>query len=252
MRALTGAAAAALLGLDGFANQQFSPTWCTPFHSKRADTLHVRSFGTTTQVGEVTVADPRVVLRHLAMEPLRQDHSDHELVELALEHALRLGWVTVTDFALQGCRDRGAAVLRDVLRARPDEPPTESYAETRGVQQFRALGIDPWRQVPVFYKGRIRYRADFVLPFLPSGDRPWVRRRPCPNRLTRFHGLIAEIDSRQWHEGSFERDHERQAFYDSLGLHWITLTPNQVERIQLLKATLAGAFLRAGKTLTFP
>lgn len=251
MRALTGAAAAAQLRLDGFADHEFPQLWCTPFHSKRPDTLYVRSFGMTSKVGDITVADPLVVLRHLAAEPLRQRRSDHELVELALEHTLRLGWVSVDQFRLQGCRDRGAAVLRDVLRARPAEPPTESYAETRGVQQFRTLGIDPWRQIPVFYKGRIRYRADFVIPFLPRGERVWVRRRARPQHLTRFLGLVAEVDSRQWHEGSFERDHERQSFYDSLGLHWITLTPNQIERTQLLKAALTGAFLRAGQTLTF-
>ncbi len=250
MRALTGPSAAALLGLDGFAGQSFPHTWCTPYHSKRADTTYVRAFGTPVPVEEVLVADPQVVLRHLALKPLRQKRTDHELVELALEHALRLGWLSVEDISLQGCNDRGASVLRDVLGFRPDEPPTESFAETRGVQQLRGFGITPWRQVPIYAGQRIRYRADFVIPFPRRGRRLRVRHLPRPSRLNRSHGLIVEIDSRQWHEGSFERDHDRQSFYDSLGFHWITLTPNQLESARVLKAALSGALLRSGLTLT--
>jgi very-short-patch-repair endonuclease len=43
------------------------------------------------------------------------------------------------------------------------------------------------------------------------------------------HGVLVEIDSREFHERQFEKDHERGSLFDRLGYHWISLTPNQIE-----------------------
>lgn len=54
-------------------------------------------------------------------------------IELALEDALRLGWVDLTTLrrATRGGRTRGDQLLREVLELRSDEPPAESFAEVR-------------------------------------------------------------------------------------------------------------------------
>jgi hypothetical protein len=43
-------------------------------------------------------------------------------------------------------------------------------------------------------------------------------------------GLLLEIDSREFHDGRFEEDHQRQTTYDLLGFWWTTFTPTQLEQ----------------------
>ncbi len=249
MRALSGPAAAQLLELDGFREGVWKQMWCSP-HGVRPQpgVVRTRSWESPTFINSIPVASPALVLRHLADEPL--NHlvlSDHELVEMALEHALRDGLVSKSDLGTQGAKRRGERILRDVLRMQPQgEPPTESYAETRAVQVFRPLGFVPWRQVEVFERGRLKHRVDFMIP-VPLGRR---RRPPRPNLIVPSDGLLVKIDSAEWHAGTFERDHERQSVYDRMGFHWISLTPKQIEAEQVGRS-LNGALRRmvGGRTL---
>jgi hypothetical protein len=95
-----------------------------------------------------------------------------------------------------------------------------------------------FRQVHVVEQGLILHRADIVIPFSETAVRPRCMHRGL--------GLILEIDSREFHEGRFEQDHNRQNNYDRLGLHWMTLTPNQVERRRsATRRAVEGAFARS-------
>lgn len=215
VRALTGPSAAQLLQLDGFRDGVWPVSWCAPNRSRQIGVTRSRGWVEPTFVGDIPVASISIVLGHLAQEPLLHTKlSDDHLVELALEHCLRDGLVTLQDLKTRGFAGRGARVLREVLADRPPgEPPTESYAETRGVQVFRPLGFDPWRQVPIFERGRLRHRVDFVIP---AGR--GRRRRQRPEFLSPLDGTLVEIDSREWHEGRFEEDHERHV-WGTTGCH---------------------------------
>jgi very-short-patch-repair endonuclease len=132
-------------------------------------------------------------------------------------------------------------MLHEVLRRRGNVVPTESYAETRAVQLLRTWDVVPWRQIPILRQGRIEFRADFMIPF------KWQRR---PETIRSSMGLLVEVDSREFHEGQFERDQHRGAVYNELGYHWITVTPNQIEHEPaLVRRSLAGALNRAGSDL---
>ncbi len=192
-------------------------------------------------VSGTTVAPVALVLMHLAHIPelLRVDRTlaPRDRVEYALEHALRTGLVTLAD--LQSLRSKmpGAQIIRELLALRGDEPPTESYAETTALQVFRELGYDPWRQVPILGLGGEHHRIDFVIAFRRKVRRPLL--------LGPGLGLGVEVDSREFHEGEFERDHARQSVYDALGLHWITLTPTQLKRPKQVERAIEGALSRA-------
>ncbi len=126
-----------------------------------------------------------------------------------------------------------------MLAGRPlHEPPTESYAETRGWQRFTAWGFVVWRQIVIHVHGRIVHRADFGLS---------LRLRHRPRLITPRDVLLAELDSRLHHETAFEADHARQSTYDALGFHWVTFTPNQIEHrpASVLRA-IDGALARMG------
>lgn len=138
----------------------------------------------TTHAG-IRVTRPAWTIAHLS--------ADADLVELALESALRMGLTTESEL-------RAFPTLSPVLsRRRPGDPPTGSYAETRFLQRIvRPLGLeDPERQVEVPGPTRGRpYRCDFV----------FRRARP----------LDVEIDGRDTHDGDHDsvRDHHvRRAGY---------------------------------------
>lgn len=146
-------------------------------------------------------------------------------VELAVEHALRNGLISLADLRIQGGGSSGDRAIREIARLRGDEPATESYAETRAVQRLRQFDWTPWRQAHVGRDNRIEYRVDFVLPFRPGAKRP--------NTLRPSDGLLIEVDGREIHEPLFERDHVRGNVYDQLGFHWTSLTPSQIEHTPL-------------------
>lgn len=130
-------------------------------------------------------------------------------------------------------------MIRELLILRGDEPPTESYAETTAVLVFRYLGYEVWRQVPILGLGGERHRIDFVIAFRKRARRPLL--------LGPGIGLGVEVDSREFHEGAFDRDHARQSVYDALGLHYITLTPKQLQRPKQVERAISGALARALK-----
>jgi very-short-patch-repair endonuclease len=75
-----------------------------------------------------------------------------------------------------------------------------------------------------------------MVPFRPA-RRPEVFRPAM--------GLLVEIDSREFHEGQFDRDHRRGSTYDELGYHWVSFTPNQIEKEpDLVRRALLGALSR--------
>ncbi len=217
--ALTGPAAAALWGLDGFRDRDWPPLWCAPIRSQPAPSI-IRTWRwlPPEEVAGVLVAPIPTVLRHLATTRLGPPAVELDLIELAVECSLRSGALELAELTAPS-GNRGDQLLRSVLRRRPNgEPPTESYAETRAAQLFRRLKLRAWRQIPII--GRRRYRADFMLPVRAS-RRPEVFRPDL--------GLIVEIDSREFHEQHFEEDHRRESTYDELGYRWVSFTPNQIE-----------------------
>ncbi len=223
---LTGPAAAALLGLDGFRDIGWSALACAP-HSVRVHpgVIRVRLWLEPLLVEDQLVAHPALVLRHLgehAAELANQHDGIDALdrIELALEHALRIGIVTLDDLGCRKSRAVGDTILRQVLDRREDEPPAESFAEVRAIQTLRSWGIRCWRQMPVVERGRMKHRVDLVIPY--------DQRRARPDRLRPADGLLLEIDSYEFHVGRFEEDHQRQTTYDLLGYRWTTVTPNQV------------------------
>jgi hypothetical protein len=220
--ALTGPAAAALHGLDGYRNQSWPLTWCVPATTTNVPgAIRTRRWLDPVEIGAMPVAPVSTVLRHLHVTERRNGMSAVERAELALEHALRLEAVEAGDLSTPGSRCPGDRLLSDLLRRRDGEPPTESYAETRAVQLVRSLGYRCWRQVPILDRSTVVHRVDLVLPF---------RRLRRPDVLIPGDGLLVEIDSREFHERSFERDHRRQSTYDRLGHPWVSFTPTQVER----------------------
>jgi hypothetical protein len=226
MRAKTGPAAAAALQLDGFRNIEWPEVWTSPSTCRAAPLLiRTRLWLEPTLVDGQLIAHPVLILRHLGEVLHRSKSTDRitalERIELAVEHALRTGLVTLADLQIRSSRLIGDQMLRDVLRIRGDEPATESYAETRTVQILRNWGLTCWRQLWIYESGRRKHRVDLVIPF----NQKMLR----PARLQPHLGLLLEVDSREFHEGRFEEDHARQSTYDLLGFRWVTFTPNQLE-----------------------
>jgi very-short-patch-repair endonuclease len=239
--ALTGPSAAALYELDGFRDHSWPDLWCAP-HSGRPGNriIRTRDWQSPLELGDVLVCPIETVIRHINAVPLDLLGIDDEIsprdrVELAVEHAFRQGIAVRSG---TGGDMPGDTMLREVLSKRGDVPATESYAETRAVQCFRSIGLQPWRQIPIARNGRVAFRADFMVPFAAQ-KRPEV--------IMASHGLLVEIDGREFHEPQFERDHQRGTTYDSLGFHWVSFTPNQVESDPgFVHSALVGALGRAG------
>jgi hypothetical protein len=241
--AMTGPYAAGVYGLDGFKGMDWPELWCAPIGGQSGERIvRTRRWDTPVVVDDVRLCPVETVVRHLNAIPLdllrpADRIAPIDRVELAVEHALRDG---ANVRATRGGAP-GDQMLQAVLERRGNVVPTESYAETRAVQLFRSWGVVPWRQIPILRRGRIEFRADFMIPFA-------MRRRPETIRASL--GLLVEIDSREFHEGEFERDHRRNAVYNELGYHWIAVTPKQIEHEPaLVRRSLSGALRRAGSNL---
>lgn len=243
---LTGPIAARALGLDGFRDLDWPLSVCQPnAKTSQSGVTRARNWRPTVMVEGVDIAHPALVLRHLghhidvleraaALDGIRPV----DRVEFAVEHALRNGLVTPADLRVRGSRSLGDRLIHQVLDLRADEPPTESYAETLGLQRLRSFGYSPWRQVYVVSSnGKLLHRVDFVIPF---------RRVQRPQLFLPSHGLIVEVDGRSVHERSFKQDHQRQTTYDKLGFHWVTFSANQIEhRPNDVEAAIQAALRRA-------
>ena len=116
------------------------------------------------------------------------------------------------------------AAIRDILVARgPHEPPTESYLETRTVQQLRKGGFDRvFRQVPLFVSGRIVNRIDLVV----AAPRQFRR----PQEFSSPAGVPIEADGRAFHTDSFEKDRRRANHHSIERTQLLVVTHNMVER----------------------
>jgi hypothetical protein len=237
---LTGAAAAALIGLEGFNNPREFDRWAAldlwagpatmraaPHLVRTRRWLEPVNIEGERPIRPELVAHPAIILRHLGLQ-IDALHGRRmtglERIELALEHAFREGFVSIDDLHLSGGSDPGLCVIRQLLQLRREEPPTESYAETRGLQLIRGAGVECHRQVWVRAPYREAFRVDFVLL-----RRRRNVRRPRPNEWIPGLGLVLEINGKQWHEGTFERDHHRQVTFAALGIPWLGVTPNQIE-----------------------
>ena len=233
---LTGPAAAGLYGLDGFRDRLWPQRFTSKRNGSRTDVLQTRIWLPHQMIGETPVAAMALVCRQLNSYPqdlLRLDDlSPLDRVELAVEHARRLGHVV--EAAKGGCQP-GDVLLRLVRCLSGNEPPTESYAETIGLQTLRSWGFSPWRQVLVTLdKPR---RVDFVIPF---------RKGHRPSLLRPSHGMVIEIDSKEFHADRFEEDHARWAALDRAEFHWMSITPNQITRSpQKVLAAIQGVLRRA-------
>ncbi len=75
---------------------------------------------------------------------------------------------------------------------------------------MRGWDIRCWRQVWIYENGRAKHRVDLVIPFQHSAKRPEL--------LTPDLGLLLEIDSREFHDGRFEQDHQRQVDVGRIGV----------------------------------
>ena len=224
--ALTGPAAAAHFGLDGFAGLDWTPRWCAPPNGARhREVIRTRRWLPPIECDGVLLAAPALVVRHLGIAPsiewARRDRiTRRDRIELAIEHALREGLFEPRDLDATGGHTGSPDVVA-ILNERGHEPPTESYAETRALQLLRRGGWTPWRQMRVHARGTVVRRVDFVIPY-----RPILR----PQVLLPGTGLLVEIDGREFHERRFEEDHRRQTTYDRLGHRWTSFSATQIER----------------------
>ena len=239
--ALTGPAAAALYQLDGFRDIVWPSLWCSPYGSRpEQGMLRTRAVIEPAFIADTLVLPVGQVMRHLNARPELLTNqldklSPNDRVELALEHVLRLGESVA---AAQGGSNPGDAMLRQILRIRGLEPPTESYSETRTAQFVRSLGYPCWRQIPILVNGRIVFRADFMIAF---------KRRKRPKIFTPADGMLLETDGKEFHEPQFERDHRRGSTYDALGFHWASFTANQIEHERnAVEQAIRGALRRTG------
>jgi very-short-patch-repair endonuclease len=240
---LTGPAAAAVYGWDGYRDLDWPLLWCVQHSQSRPvkGVIRTRLPIQPRLIGNQLVAHPRIVLRHL--NALSNDSAywrpdgikRTDRIELGLEHALRDKVVTLAELKGAGGTQNGAHYLRQLLLWRGDEPATESFGETRLLPILRETGRPVWRQVRIFESGRIKYRCDFVLGYLD---------RPRPTVVLPHHGLLVESDSLKYH--NLIDDHQRQLTYNLLGYNWMSVMATQVEDSpRLVLASILAALERA-------
>ena len=234
---LVGGRAAQMLGWDGFENET-EVVWLVP-HTTGTSRSGVETFDRYGRVirsrawteehdflGGVPVAPPHLVLATIG-EGLTSAHRwpgdytpipPRDRIELALEHYLRRG------HPVPKLNTATLSIVRQLMRNRgQNEPPTESYAETRGIQQLRGQGlVKVFRQVPLCLQGKIVNRIDLVYPFRPSARRPDI--------FDPEEGAPVEIDGREYHERQFEKDRRRGNNHTVAGARLLVATPTLIER----------------------
>lgn len=122
--------------------------------------------------------------------------ADPDVVEAALEEALRMGLTTLEriEVRLDRVRERGkrgAGVLAGILEARGEVAPAESPLETRFAQFVRGQKLpEPVRQLEMELPNGRKIRLDFAWP---------------------DHKVVVEVDGRRYHSGgrAFQLDREK-------------------------------------------
>lgn len=189
--AVSHASAARLLALDGVSHRQQRPEvivtdgavgWGWRMHRR-----YELPAGMVVTDG-IRHTNVRRTMRDLC-SVLDADH-----LEMALESALRLGYMTLADFEVLAATKRwkGVRVLRHVLERRPPgAQPTGSELETRYVQLVRVFGLpDPERQYAVMLNGEVIAVLDICWPEF---------------------GLFAELDGGMHEQlAALRRDRQRQ------------------------------------------
>ena len=205
---LVGPKAAGLLGWDGF-----SPTdpevWLVPRSGRARRTVIRTSRWTpsTRTINGYSVANDELVLAYLeeSLEPLPRWIGDKEPISVVNRIELAVEWLLRNDkpvgvAALRATKTE-QTVRRILLGRGPNEPPTESYAETRFIQQMRKFGITKvFRQIQLYRGDEMVNRIDIVIPF-PG--------RPRPKQFTNHVGIPFEIDGKAFHVDTFEKDRRR-------------------------------------------
>ncbi len=240
--ALTGPAAAALYQLDGFKETIWPLHYTSPYSSRGGpNIIRTRDWESPQMIGEELVAALPIVMRHLNSWPQDLVTPDglraQDRVELAYEHARRLGHNLYIPRAARG---PGDDLLRRIRTLVGNEPPTESYAETATLQWARSVGHAPWRQVEVSIGGKT-YRIDFAFPLLGQRSRP--------NRVRPGEVLFLELNSREFHQHTFEYDTQKRNALDRAGFDHLELTPTEVTRHPTRAlATLEAALRKATRS----
>lgn len=216
---VAGQAALALHQLDGF--DQPVPIWIAvpPSSTGRGTTRRREALGPPVLIEGVRVAAieeamvdagadlaPRPGCAAAAVELPATD-----LVELAVEAALRLGLTTfaaMVEAAEAAAQSRpGRRTLATVLQRRGDVTPTESYLETRCIQVLRDAGIVGFdRQVELFDERGFIGRVDLFRD-----------------------GVAIETVGKAWHLPRYDADHARYARIAALGLVVLPFTFDHVE-----------------------
>ncbi|MDH4144611.1 MAG: hypothetical protein OEY23_05510 [Acidimicrobiia bacterium] len=228
---VTGVSAAMVLGLDGFQADDLPierPALVQLPQSasgRRAGARRRARLLPPVRWGTVDLSSVEEVLLELAGEPgpaprpgcsaASRPLDVIELVELAVEDAIRRGIVSVESLretvARCGTRRTGVRVLADVLALRGDQSPTESYLETRCIQELRRYGLPAFdRQKWVGVDG-LRYRLDLCLADPVHGD------------------IVIEPMGKGPHADRLDRDSARSAALTSSGRRVVPVTFHAVE-----------------------
>lgn len=236
--AVAGGAACRWLGLDAFGRA--TPQIVIPHRSRHRESPGIgrtRRWAPPVDHRGLPVVPPAVLLSRLGRDLRRRPPGSStkwpaepvELLELAVESALRLGLASVPDLehACDRRADRGDRLLARVLADRGAQPPTESHLETRFVQLMRRHGLTGIkRQVELPGVGRV----DFEL-----GD------------------VIVETDGRAFHVAAeaFERDRRRWLAIQASGRRLVVVTHSMVEldpfgTVEAVKAVAGMPLRRSG------
>ncbi len=218
--AVCGETAAALRSLDGFAPGAPITLWTEPSGSPGRGVRRITRLGPVAQISGLPATDIDETLLDLgaSLTPRPGCHGATrpldpvELVELAVEDALRRGLTTVDrlrEVVAAANRSRpGRRVLAAVLADRPaGAAPTESYLETRCLQVLRHGGLGDFeRQVVLEDHDGVIGRVDL-----------------CRNRV------VLELVGARWHLDRFDADHRRYARISAAGYRLLPFTFSDVE-----------------------
>jgi hypothetical protein len=226
---LVGPKAAGLLGWDGFSTSD-PEVWLVP-RSHRAGKSVIRSSrwnSSTRTINGYPVANDDLVLAYLEESLLASPRwtgdsdpiSATERIELAVEWLLRNG--QPVGVATLRATKTEQTVRRILFIRGADEPPTDSYAEVRFIQQMRKFGIKKvYRQVPLYRGDDVVNRIDLVIPFA---------RRGRPKRFSRYLGIPVEVDGKAFHVDTFEKDRKRGNEHSINQTRLLVVTTHMIER----------------------